>query len=447
MIQWTKLLALVLILTTIAAAAALSVPVIIREINLGLDLRGGVYVLLEAQPPEGAEDPEEEAAQPNWWQRLVGRFDGLFGGDSTEGGRITDADMQGTISVLRNRVDAFGFAEPIIQREGENRIRVELATDPNDPDQNQRAILEMIGQTALLEFRNAEGETVLTGANLRRAQAVYQTDEMGRTVPMVSLEFDREGAEIFAELTRTHIGMRVPIVLDGEVISSPQVRQQITDGSAVITGVGTLDDAAALASLLQSGALPLELTQLEVRTVGPQLGLDSLQRSLQAGIIGLILLVIFMIGFYRMPGLMATFALVAYLVILLGTMVAMGAVLTLPGIAGIILTIGMAVDANVIIFERIKEELYNGKTPRASVISGFGKALSTIVDANVTTLIVAAILFRFGTGPVRGFALTLSIGVIVSMITALLITRVLMVTLVESNIIKRKWLLGVNKSV
>jgi protein-export SecD/SecF family membrane protein len=451
MIQWTKLLALILVITVIAAAAALSVPVIIEEINLGLDLRGGVYVLLEAQPPVGGDDtePGDEDGQPRGFlQRIKDAFDGLFGGAGgyQGGGRITDEDIAGTIAVLRNRVDGFGFAEPIIQREGERRIRIELATDPNDPDQNQRAILEMIGKTALLEFRNSKDETVLTGANLRNAQATYQTDDFGRSQPVVSIEFDREGTQIFADLTRTHVGQPVPIVLDGEVISAPQVQVAITDGKAIITGIGNIDEAAQLASLLRSGSLPLELVQLEVRTVGPLLGRDSLERSLRAGIIGLGLIVLFMIGFYRMPGLLASFALLSYLVILLGTMVAMGAVLTLPGIAGIILTIGMAVDANVIIFERIKEELYNNKTPRASVISGFRKALSTIMDANITTLIVAATLFRFGSGPVRGFALTLSIGVIVSMITALLITRVMIVNLVNSNVLKKsKWLLGVNR--
>ena len=447
MIQWTKLLALILVITVIAAAAALSVPVILEEINLGLDLRGGVYVLLEAQIPEGTTG-DEEGQSRGFFQRIRDTFDGLFSGSGgyQGGGRISDEDMAGTIAVLRNRVDAFGFAEPIIQREGERRIRVELATDPNDPEQNQRAILEMIGTTALLEFRNSADETVLTGNNLRSAQANYRSDEMGRTSAVVEIEFDREGTQIFAELTRTHQGQVVPIVLDGEVISAPTVQATIPDGKAIITGVGTIDEAAQLASLLRSGSLPLELTQLEVRTVGPTLGQDSLDRSLRAGLIGLALIVLFMIGFYRMPGLLASFSLLAYLVILLGTMVAMGAVLTLPGIAGIILTIGMAVDANVIIFERVKEELYNNKTPRASVISGFRKALSTIMDANVTTLIVAAILFRFGTGPVRGFALTLSIGVIVSMITALLITRVMMVNMVNSNVLKsNKWLLGVNK--
>jgi len=196
---------------------------------------------------------------------------------------------------------------------------------------------------------------------------------------------------------------------------------------------------------LRSGALPLELRQLEVRSVGPTLGTDSLTRSLWAGLIGMGLVMLFMIGFYRLPGLVASFALVAYVVMVLGAMVGLNAVLTLPGIAGFILTIGMAVDANVIIFERMKEELMLGKTPRASVISGFHKSFSSIFDSNITTLIAAGILFRFGTGPVRGFAVTLSIGIIVSMFTALVVTRIMLFNLVNSNVIKRNWLLGVNK--
>jgi protein-export SecD/SecF family membrane protein len=452
MTQWTKLLTLILIMTTIAAAAALSVPVIVREINLGIDLRGGVYVLLEAQTAEdGGEqtpgDGEAVAQEPlGWWQKVTAWFDGLFGGkEGQEAGGISADDMAATVAVLRNRVDSFGLTEPIIQREGERRIRIELATDPTKPEQSQREILETIGKTALLEFKDASGKTVLTGANLTVAQAVYQTDEFGRQVPMVSLEFDSKGAQIFAELTASHIGQQVPIYLDGEVISAPQVRTAITDGKAVITGIGSIDEAARLANLLRSGALPLEMVQLEVRTVGPTLGSDSLLKSLWAGLIGMGLVMLFMFAFYRLPGLIASFALLGYSVILLDVLVALKAVLTLPGIAGIILTVGMAVDANVIIFERLKEELKNGKTHRASMFAAFDKALSSILDGNITTLIVAAILYALGTGPIRGFAVTLSLGIICSMFTAIVVTRMMMNYLVDSNIVKNNWLLGVNR--
>ena len=451
MTQWTKLLTLILIMTTIAAAAALSVPVIVRDINLGIDLRGGVYVLLEAKASEdgGQQTPGDEAQAPEpqgWWQKVTAWFDGLFGGKgSEESGDISADDLAATIAVLRNRVDSFGLTEPIIQREGERRIRIELATDPTKPEQSQQSILETIGKTALLEFKDSSGKTVLTGANLTTAQAVYQNDEFGRQVPMVSLEFDSKGTNIFAELTASHIGQQVPIYLDGEVISAPQVRSAITDGKAVITGIGSIEEAARLANLLRSGALPLEMVQLEVRTVGPTLGTDSLMKSLWAGLIGLALVMLFMTAFYRLPGLIASFALLGYIVILLDILVALKAVLTLPGIAGIILTVGMAVDANVIIFERLKEELKNGKTPRASVLAAFDKALSSILDGNITTLIVAAILYALGTGPIRGFAVTLSLGIICSMFTAIVVTRMMMNNLVDSNTVKRNWLLGVNR--
>jgi protein-export SecD/SecF family membrane protein len=451
MIQWTKLLTLILIITTIFTAVALSLPVIVRDINLGIDLQGGVYVLLEAQVPEGGEQETEaeETSQEdnkNLWQKITAWFDGLFGGKEEEETReISNEDMIATIAVLRNRVDSFGLSEPVIQREGERRIRIELATDPNNPEQGQQAILETIGKTALLEFKDSSGKTVLTGANLTEAQAVYQADEFGRQVPMVSLVFDSAGAKIFSELTASHLGQQIPIYLDGEVISAPTVQTVIADGKAVITGIETIEEASRLANLLRSGALPLELEQLEVRTVGPTLGSDSLKASLWAGLLGLALVMVFMIIFYRLPGLIASLALLAYGVILLDLLVVLKAVLTLPGIAGIILTLGMAVDANVIIFERLKEELRNGKTPRSATLAAFDKALSSIMDGNITTLIVAAILYALGTGPIRGFAVTLSLGILCSMFTALIITKAMMKNLVDSNILKSNWLLGVKK--
>lgn len=451
MIQWTKLLTLILVITTIFTAAALSVPVILEDINLGIDLRGGVYVLLEAQVPEGQESQgasavEEVEESRNLWQKIGGWFSGIFGGgDSEKSGDVTSDDMAATIAVLRNRVDGFGLSEPIIQQEGERRIRIELPTDPNKPEQSQKAILETIGKTALLEFKDSQGNTVITGANLVSAQAVYQDDEFGRKMPMVSLEFDREGTQVFAQLTASHVGQIVPIYLDGEVISAPKVNSAITEGKAVITGSADIQEAARLANLLRSGALPLEMVQLEVRTVGPTLGADSLKKSLWAGLIGLGLVMVFMIVFYRLPGLIASFALIAYIVILLDVLVALKAVLTLPGIAGIILTLGMAVDANVIIFERLKEELKNGKTHRASVAASFDKALSSILDGNITTLIVGAILYALGTGPVRGFAITLSLGILCSMFTAIVVTKLMMRNLVDANTLKSNWLLGVSK--
>ncbi|WP_353892617.1 protein translocase subunit SecD [Proteinivorax hydrogeniformans] len=405
MIRWKSLIALAVFVAIVVGVTVFAIPVIERDMNLGLDLQGGVYVLLQAVETERSE--------------------------------VTDESLSGTIEVLRNRVDQLGVTEPLIQQEGSDRIRIEIA----DADQDPEHVLELIGQTAQLEFLNAEGEVAFSGANLVDAGVTF--NEFNQ--PVVSLELDDEGSRIFEELTRIHsqTGESIPIQLDGEVISSPVPQETITGGQAVISGVGNVDDAAILASLLRSGALPLELEQLEVRSVGPELGSRALQASLYAGLFGLGLVMLFMIIFYRVPGLIAAFSLLIYLLLVMFSMLGIGVVLSLPGIAGLILTIGMAVDANVIIFERIKEEIRNGKTLKSGLESGFRRAKTTILDSNITTLIVAAVLFSMGAGPIRGFAVTLSIGVVVSMFTALFITRILLSVVVNSNLIKNTKLFGV----
>ncbi|WP_350344440.1 protein translocase subunit SecD [Proteinivorax tanatarense] len=407
MIRWKSIVALAVFIAIVAGAAVFGIPVIERDINLGLDLQGGVYVLLQAVETDRSE--------------------------------VTDESISGTIEVLRNRVDQLGVTEPVIQQEGNDRIRVEIA----DADQDPEAVLELIGQTAQLEFLDSEGEVAFTGANLQDAGVTFNEYNQ----PVVFLELDDEGSRKFEELTRTHLqtGESIPIQLDGEVISSPVPQDVITDGQAVISGVGTVDEAAILASLLRSGALPLELEQLEVRSVGPELGSRALEASLYAGMIGLFLVMLFMVVFYRVPGLIASFSLVVYLLLVMFTMVGIGVVLSLPGIAGLILTIGMAVDANVIIFERIKEEIRNGKTLKSGLESGFRRAKTTILDSNITTLIVAFVLFSMGAGPTRGFAVTLSIGVIISMMTALFITRIILGVVVNSNLIKNPKFFGVRQ--
>ena len=395
------------LLAVVSTAVYFAIPLIQREVKLGLDLQGGVSVLLEATATEKTE--------------------------------VTDEAIRGTIEVLRNRIDDLGVLEPVIQREGENRIRVEVADATQDPE----TVLALIGKTALLEFLDVEGETALTGANLTDARASY--DHNNR--PVVSIELDREGSRIFADLTRSvsGTGIPLPIVLDGQVISSPLVDQGvvITDGKALISNIGSIEDAARLAGLLRSGALPLELERLEVRSVGPELGSQSLLRSLYAGGLGLLLVVAFMIIFYKVPGIVASVSLTIYLLLVMSTLVGLNAVLTLPGIAGLILTIGMAVDANVIIFERIKEEIRNGKTLRSGVDSGFKRAITSILDSNITTLIVGFVLFSFGSGPVRGFALTLIIGVVISIITAVIVTRSILKLVIKTNIIKSTKFFGV----
>ncbi len=374
------------------------------DLNLGLDLVGGVYVLLEARETE--DKPGEDA-------------------------------IERAMTIIRNRIDEFGVTEPLIQREGENRIRVELP-DIDDPSR----AMEVIGRTAVLNFTDPEGEILLTGANLE--EAGYDYGPHGN--PVVTIEFDREGTQKFAEATQNLLGQPISIYLDDELVSSPVVENVITDGNAIIRGDFTADEASDLALILRSGALPVELVELETRTIGPTLGAESRDRSMNAGIIGLSLLFLFMLAVYRIIGAVASFALGIYIVLVMSVLTAINATLTLPGIAGLILSIGMAVDANVIIFERFKEEFRGGKTLRSAVEAAFRNALSTILDANITTLIAAFVLIYFGTGPVRGFAVTLSVGILTSMFTAIVLTRYLLRFLIGANIITNPKLFGVRGS-
>lgn len=368
-----------------------------KSIKLGLDLQGGVYVLLEAEPKPGQELNEEK--------------------------------MNSAVEVIRRRVDQLGVAEPLITRQGSTRIRVEL---PGVKD-SQKA-LEIIGKTASLRFVGPDGTVILTGDNVRDARAIYgQANE-----PMVSLKLDDTGAKKFAEATKKYLEQPIAILLDEEVISAPVVKAVITNGEAVIEGLESIDRAAELAALIRGGALPVDLVQREVRTVGPTLGADSLAKSVAAGKIGVVLVVLFMILYYRLPGFIADIALMIYVMIVLTVFIAIGATLTLPGIAGFILSIGMAVDANVLIFERFKEELRNGKTLRSAIDAGFNRAMLTIFDSNITTIIAAVVLFYFGSGPIKGFAVTLIIGILTSMFTAIVVTRVLLSNIIASKLFVNK---------
>jgi preprotein translocase subunit SecD len=368
----------------VALVAGFSYNPIKERINLGLDLRGGLHVVMEAQEKPGQ--------------------------------KITQDTIQKSIGILRQRVDQLGVTEPIIQGEGNSRVIVELP-GVEDPE----AAADFIGQTAELEFKDENGNVILSGANLKEAKAELdpQTGEA-----QVSLEFDKEGAEKFRVFSAQNIGKPMGIYLDDQMFSNPTIREEIPNGMARISGgFETLKDAEDTAVLLRSGALPVSLSIEEKRTVGPTLGSDSLAKSLRAGIIGIIMILIFMVGYYRVPGLVAAVSLVLYTCIVLWAMVLLKATLTLPGIAGFILSIGMAVDANIIIYERLKDELRHGKTLKAAIEAGFGRAFWTIFDANITTLIAAGVLMFFGTGPIKGFAVTLSIGIISSMFTAITFTR------------------------
>jgi preprotein translocase subunit SecD len=390
---------------------------------------------------------------------------------SQEVQRIKELATDQVLEIIRNRIDQFGVAEPTIHRQAENEIVVQLP-GVKDP---QRAV-EMVGKTALLEFKlvNDESpvaaelpssilpgeealfferfkdkipeenevlfqrdvnretgvitkrpvllkkETLLTGDLLTEARV--SIDERFNE-PYVSITFNAAGAKIFEDVTGQNVKKRLAIILDDTIYSAPVIQERISGGNAQITGNFTMEEAKDLAIVLRAGTLPAPVKMLQNVTVGPSLGRDSIEAGKKAGIIGTILVVVFMIFYYRLSGVIADFALLLNIILLLGAMASLNATLTLPGIAGIILAIGMAVDSNVLMFERMREELKVGKTPKAAVESGYKKAFWTIFDSHVTTLITAAVLFQFGTGPIKGFAVTLSLGVAINLFTALIGTK------------------------
>ncbi len=378
------------------------------KINLGLDLKGGVYVVLEAQNEPDADGKVAE---------------------------IKPDDMARLVEVLDRRINGLGVSESRVQLSGVDRVIVEI---PGITDTEQA--VNMIGKTALLEFKlvgqNGElYETGLTGRDLESADVDF--DQLGR--PQISFSLNKSGQELFAEITKNNIGKQLAITLDGEVQSAPTIQSAIPGGRGQITGSYTLEEAKSFKTLLNAGALPVRAEILETRSVGATLGTNSIQRSAKAAILAMGLIVVFMVIFYRIPGLIASIALANFGLVAFGLLNYFGAVLTLPGIAGLILSLGMAVDANVIIFERIKEELRNGNSMTKSVNAGFGKAFSAIFDSNVTTLIMTTILFTLGTGPVKGFAVTLTIGTLASMYTAIVVTRLLLKgTLIFLNLDNKK---------
>jgi len=420
------------ILLFVLALAVLSIWAIYppsQKINLGLDLKGGMHLVLEADT-----------------RRL------------SPGESVKDA-VDTALEIIRNRIDQFGVREPTIAREGQKRIVVDLP-GIEDP---QRAI-DIIGKTALLEFKLVDEkgklsealkgnippddeilydsekkpylvkkEALLTGKAIKDARV--EIGQWGQ--PYVALTFTPEGAEKFAQITGRHVGERLAIILDGVVQSAPVIKTRITGGKAVIEGNFTMEEANKLRIVLKSGALPVPFNIIQNTTIGPSLGRDSIRKGLISGIIGFIAVLIFMVVYYKKAGLIAVGVLFLNLLFLLGALSALNATLTLPGIAGIILTIGMSVDANVIIFERIKEELKKERAPRSAVDTGYNRALRTILDANITTLITALILFQFGSGPVKGFATTLSIGILASMFTAVMVSKAIFNLILEGRPVQK----------
>ena len=379
------------------------------SIKQGLDLQGGVFVLFEAQT------------------------------DAT--GAELDQLMNQTIGVFRRRVDAFGLTEPTIVREGDKRIRVELPGV-----KNAQEAISMIGKTAQLQFIAADNEeVVVTGNNVKKAEVAFYNNEPN---PVVSLEFDVEGSDSFSEATGRLAKLTdqkdkiIYIVLDDQVISAPLVSERIPSGKAQISGRFTVEEASNLASLIRAGALPVNLEEVQTSTVTASLGVNALSKSVKAAQIGILLVLLFMLLYYRLPGLVANIALSIYILIVLGVYVAVNATLTLPGIAALILSVGMAVDANVIIFERLKEELKAGKTVRAAIDSGFKRAFRAILDSNITTLIAGVVLYQFGTGPIKGFAVMLIIGILASMFTAIVVTKFILKLIVGMDLTKNSKLFG-----
>ncbi len=355
-----------------------------RNIILGLDLSGGVSVTYQAV-----------------------------------GDEPTSEQMSDTVYKLQQRADTYS-SEAAVYQEGSDRINVEI---PGVTDVN--TILEELGQPGSLEFQLSDGTVVLTGSDIDTATATTEQDEMGNREYVVRLELNKDGAETFATVTSENVGNNIAIVYNGEVISDPVVNEAITGGTAYITGMANVEEAQTLASSIRIGALSIELEEISSKVVGAQLGQNAIRTSLIAGGIGIVLVMIFMIIVYALPGVVAAISLLIYICLDLICLNAFDLTLTLPGIAGIILTIGMAVDANVIIFARIREEISAGLTVKAAIRSGYQKALSAILDGNITTLIAALVLNILGTGSVKGFAQTLALGIVISMITALLVSRLI----------------------
>ena len=332
-------------------------------------------------------------------------------------------DMSDTIYKLQKRVDSYS-TEASVYQVGDDRITVEI---PGVQDANQ--ILEDLGNPGSLEFQMPDGTVFMTGDMVADAQAATQTDTYGNKEYVVALKLTDEGAKIFGEVTSENIGKNLPIVYDGETISYPRVQTAITGGEAQITGMADFEEAETLATQIRIGSLSLQLSELESSVVGAQLGSQAIASSLKAGAIGLAIVMVFMIVMYAVPGIAASLALAIYTTLVIATLYLFDITLTLPGIAGIILGIGMAVDANVIVFARIREEIATGKSVQTSMKIGFQKAMSAILDGNITTLIASVVLMALGSGPVKGFAYTLMLGIILSLFTAMVVTRYILYSL------------------
>ncbi|WP_368240560.1 protein translocase subunit SecD [Clostridium paraputrificum] len=364
-----------------------------ETITKGLDLQGGVSVVMEIQDEE-----------------------------------VSKEDLEKTKEQLSLRVNKIGVAETVVSTEGDRRIRIDI---PAQVDSGK--IVESLGKTGELTFKSPKGDVILTGQDVNKAIAT--SDENG--LPQVALELNEEGTKKFADATKEYLGQSISVNMDDEVLTNPTVNSVITNGSAVITGSKSADDAKRLAGLINAGALPVTVKAASVKTVGAQLGEEALPNALKAALIGIGLIFVFMIIYYRVPGAIACLALTLFIALILFLFGEIGVTLTLPGISGVLLTIGMAVDANVLIFERIREELKKGVSIRSAVEKGFENATSSIMDSNITTIIAALVLYFLGSGTVKGFAITLLVGIVVSLFTALIVTKFFMHKAVEMGLLTK----------
>jgi preprotein translocase subunit SecD len=494
---------IVCILPTLLSSLGRQVPSFLpsRVINLGLDLKGGIYLLMEVDMDVALKNSARRAtddlrrrvadakltgvtlenensldiiariASPESLRPFEDVLDRYFNNlvvtrrtessltlnlSPEEVTSVKDMTARQSLETIRNRVDIYGVSEPDIRPQGEDRILIQL---PGFEDTQEA--MNLIGKTAVLEFKLVD-EGPVSAEEVERTgvapagTALYMEKNTDRTTgreyetpillrkqtlmtgetltdarpyrgdlgdPRVSIRFDSRGARDFADITERFQGRRLAIVLDGIVYSAPSIRTKIPDGEAYIEGSFTMEEARMLAVVLRAGALPAPVSVLEERVVGPSLGADSIRQGFRAGAVGLGLILIFLLVYYRWSGLAADLALLMNFPIVLGALAVLGATLTLPGIFGLVLTFAMAVDANVLIFERIREEVRQGRPPMTSVNGGFGRAFWTIFDANITTVLAAMVLYQFGTGPIRGFAVTLILGILSSMFTAIFASR------------------------
>jgi preprotein translocase subunit SecD len=371
-----------------------------ETISRGLDLQGGVSVL-------------EEIQSNSVDQNTINR----------------------TIELISMRVNKMGVSETTVAQEGQKRIRIEI---PGVYDVQQ--VTDTVGKTGVLKFVGPDGVTILTGSDVKNATAYLDTSNASK--PTISLELNDSGTKKFAAATQKFLGQPITIYMDSDVLTSPTVDAVITDGKAIITGSSSLTEASRQADIINSGALPVAVKAVETQLVGASLGANALPLSILAGKVGIGIVLLFMILYYRVPGIIADIALILYMYLVLLTFSAINATLTLSGIAGFLLTVGMAVDANILIFERTKEELKSGKSISASIDAGFHRAMTSITDSNLTSILTGIVLYSLGSGTVKGFALTLIIGVALSMLTAITVTRFLIKLAANMGWFNKKWSIG-----